>query len=160
MNSCGREEREGFGAQEKSATVFFPRLAPSPAALLCRQPAASGTVKLITLLLWPHRGFAGGSRAPEKCNRLHESKLAARMGKSLARKTGRWGNREKNKEKNSLCPNISSCTSVFYFPPFIFLVDFSMLLSFLSRVWLIFPSQGRDGLPMSAAACRQTDCNI
>lgn len=99
----------------------------------------------------------GHRRSATSCTKASWQQEWARAwpGRQAGGETG------KNTKRKTVCaPTSPAADQSFFSSPFIFLVDFSMLLSFLSRVWLIFPSQGRDGPPMSAAACRQTDCNI
>lgn len=132
----GRGEREGFGAQKKSATGFFPSLSPSPAVLFYGQHHRTHH-----LLLQPCRGFPGGSRALENCKGLQESKLAARRGKSSARGRGRWGKRRKTKRKANCAPKPQAADQSYFFFHLNFLSDFCILLPFLSRVRLIFPSR-------------------
>lgn len=131
----------GLWGSRKICNCFFLR----------RQPAASSTVKLITLLPRPRRGFAGGSQAPEKCNRLQERK----KGQELGQADRQVGKQAKNKKKNNLHPSISGCRLVLFFFPLIFLVDFNILLS--SRQSLAhFPLPG-ERRTACVSSCLQAD---
>lgn len=68
-------------------------------------------------------------------------------GQELGQADRQVGKQEENKEKNNLCPNISAAEQPFFFSSLIFLVDFSILLSFLSRAWLVLSSRGEMDCP-------------
>lgn len=83
MNSCGKQEREGFGAQEKSATVFFYDQLPhqwccSVGHQQHHQTHHSSSAARLRL----RRRYPGTEE-------MQENKLVATTGKSLARQTSK-----------------------------------------------------------------------